>query len=372
MVTELQAKKKLIMLPGPTNVPDRIMQAMVRPVINHRGEAFETFYKGMLGKTKKFFQTEHEVVILTASGTGAVEAAVLSLIRPGDKAVVPVFGEFSERLADAVDTAGGSAVRVRSDLGTTPTLDAVEEAVHNAGNPKAVLVVHNETSTGANFQYLEKACEFAHEHGAFFVADAISSLGGYSIPVDKWGVDICMTGSQKCLAAPPGASLLSVSDDVLAYLKKSPPPTRYFNLSRYVEFGARGQTPFAPAIPIFFALDEALGMLLEEGLDNRVARHTRLSKMLYDGMAKMGVKPFPKEDVRSHTVLAAVYPPGVDDKQFRHDLSAEHDVVIAGGFGPLVGKVFRVGCMGEVSEEYVKRTLSGIEATLRKMGKLPI
>jgi aspartate aminotransferase-like enzyme len=360
----MERKQKLIMLPGPTNVSERVMKAMLGPIINHRGDAFRELNKGILDKARKLFQTQGEVVVLSSSGTGGVEAAVWNLIRPGDVAVVPVFGEFSTRLAEVVEMAGGKAVRVASDYGKVPTLDQLKEAMEQAGNLKALFLVHNETSTGVTAPYVEEAARICRDHGGFAVIDAISSLGGYAIPVDKWGVDLCITGSQKCIAAPPGLALLSVSQRVVEFLKKSPPKTRYFEITRYLEYGARGETPFTPALPLYYALDEAFSELLEEGLIKRVERHDKMSALLYDGLAGLGIGPVAEKSVRSKTVVASYYPSGVDDAKFRRTLASEKGVVIAGGFGPFAGKVFRVGCMGQINEELVGITLKAIGETV--------
>ncbi|HYC11970.1 MAG TPA: alanine--glyoxylate aminotransferase family protein [Nitrososphaerales archaeon] len=357
-------KQKLIMLPGPTNVSDRVMRAMLGPIINHRGDTFREFCKELLENTRHLFQTQGEVVVLSSSGTGGVEAAVWNLIRPGDVAIVPVFGEFSTRLAETVELAGGKAVRVTSEFGKVPTQDQLKEAMEKQGTFKAMFFVHNETSTGVAVPYVEEATRMARDHGAFAVIDAISSLGGYAIPVDKWGVDMCITGSQKCIAAPPGLALLSVGERVVEFLKGSPPKTRYFEIPRYLEYGARGETPFTPALPLYYALDEALKELLEEGLAKRVERHDRMSALLYDGLAKQGLKAVADRSVRSKTVVASYYPPGVDDSAFRKSLASDKGVVIAGGFGPFKGKVFRVGCMGQINEGFVDTTLRAISETM--------
>jgi aspartate aminotransferase-like enzyme len=340
------------------------MKAMQKPIINHRGDSFRELYKGILARTQKLFQTEGNVVVFSSSGTGGVEAAVLNLIRPGDTAAVAVFGEFSSRLAETVEMAGGRAVQVRSEFGKAPPLEQLREAMEKQGSFKALFLVHNETSTGVAVPYLKEATNMAHDHGAFAVIDAISSLGGYAIPVDDWGVDICITGSQKCVAAPPGLALLSVSKRAVDFLKMSPPKTRYFEIPRYLEYGARGETPFTPSLPLFYALDEALKELLEEGLAKRVERHDRMSASLYDGLVGLGLKPVAEKSVRSKTVVASYYPAGVEDAKFRKTLAQEKGIVVAGGFGPFAGKVFRVGCMGQINEEYVSRTLEAVGETL--------
>jgi aspartate aminotransferase-like enzyme len=257
-------------------------------------------------------------------------------------------------------------VRVKSDFGKVPSLAELEQAMAKEGKFKAMFLVHNETSTGVTAPYSREASKMAREHGAFAVIDAISSLGGYAIPVDEWGVDMCITGSQKCVAAPPGLSMISLSQSVIDFLKTSPPKTRYFDLPRYLEYGKKGETPFTPALPLYYALDEALKELLEEGLAKRVQRHDDMSKAIYDGVAKLGLKAVASPDVRSKTVIATYYPPGVDDAQFRKSIAHDKGIVIAGGFGPFAGKVFRIGCMGQINREYVDRTLGAVGDTLKK------
>jgi aspartate aminotransferase-like enzyme len=342
------------------------MEAMLQPVINHRGDTFRELYKGVLERTRHLFQTRGDVLVFSSSGTGGVEAAVFNLIRPGDVAVVPVFGEFSSRLAETVELAGGRAVQVKSEFGKIPSLNQLEDAMSKEGKFKAMFLVHNETSTGVAAPYVREATKLARDYGAFAVIDAISSLGGYSIPVDEWGIDLCITGSQKCIAAPPGLALLSVGERVKSFLKSSPPKTRYFDIPRYLEYGSRGETPFTPALPLYYALDEALKELLEEGFAKRVERHDEMSRAIYDGIAKLGLEAVASPDVRSKTVIATFYPPSVDDAQFRKSMAGEKNIVIAGGFGPFAGKVFRIGCMGQINRDYVDRTLAAVSDTLKK------
>jgi aspartate aminotransferase-like enzyme len=340
------------------------MRAMQGPIINHRGDAFRELSKGLLDKTKRLFQTEGDAVIFSSSGTGGVEAAILNLVRPGDVALVPVFGEFSGRLAETIEMVGGKAVRVASEIGNAPSLERLKESMDSLGSFNSLFLVHNETSTGVAAPYIQEAAKLASDRGAFVVIDAISSLGGYAIPVDRWGVDACVTGSQKCLAAPPGLALLSVSQRVVEFLRKSPPKTRYFDILRYLEYGERGETPFTPALPLYYALDEAMNELLEEGLGKRVERHDDMSDLLYKGLAGLGLKPVAEKSVRSKTVIASYYPQGVDDSRFRKTLALDKGVVIAGGFGSFAGKVFRVGCMGNINKTFVETTLKAIGETL--------
>lgn len=362
----------LVMLPGPTNVPTRVMNAMLSPIINHRSDDFRRLYRGLVEKTQSVFQTENDIVILTASGTGAVEASVVNLVRKGDNIVIPVNGEFGGRLADLIDIWGGKSLRVNSKFGENPSFEQVSEAFDKNKNIKALYAVYNETSTGTTLRYLKKLGELCSKHGSLFIVDAVSILGGDELPVDKWGIDICVTASQKALAAPPGISPMSISARAKKLMIDSPPPVQYFNLKRYFKyFYDSGETPFTPALPLFFAFREALDMVLEEGLDKRIERHTRCANAFYTGLNELGFTPFAQPEARSNVVIALNYLPGVEDKTFRKILSEHFRVLIAGGFGELKGKVFRIGSMGEVDSYHVIRTLSSISSTLKIMGIPP-
>jgi len=359
----------LVMLPGPTNVPHRVIQAMSAPVINHRAEDFWKLYKRIQEKTKKVFQTENDLVVLTASGTGGVEASVVNLIRKGDKVVIPVNGEFSSRLADLIDTVGGQTVRIKAPFGEIPSFEKIEEAFENNKDVKALYVVYNETSAGTRITWLDKASNLTSKHGVFFVVDAVSNLGGDELPVDKWNVDICVTASQKALASPAGLAPISVSARAKKFMIDNPPSTLYFNLPRYFKYYSdRTETPFTPALPLYFAFDEALDVIIEEGMLARIKRHQACAQAFYAALSHMGFTPFAKLDARSNTVIALHYRNGVEDKTFRTLVANNFKVLIAGGFGELKGKVFRIGSMGEVNHYHVMRTLSAIESALSIMG----
>jgi aspartate aminotransferase-like enzyme len=360
--------RKLIMLPGPTNVPERVLNAMIKPVINHRGPEFRKLYRSIIEKAKLVFETSGDIVIFSSSGTGGVEASVVNIVRKGDNVVIPTFGEFSGRLAEQITLAGGNAIRVDAPLGSIPTPDEIEEAVRRAGSVKAIYVVYNETSPGATYRQLKEVSDIASKYGAFMIVDAISIFGGDELPQDKWNIDIVVAGSQKCLSMPPGLALLGVSERVRRYIQKNPPPTAYFNIVRYIEYGERGETPYTPSIPLFYALEEALEMVLEEGLNNRIRRHRVTAEAFYEGLMSIGLKPFVKPNARSNVVISIEYPSGVDDKTFREELDQKFGVVVAGGFGELRGKIFRIGNMGEVSRYHVLTTLNAIGAVLNLKG----
>jgi len=227
------------MLPGPTNVPDRVMNAMLTPIINHRSDDFRRLYKTIVEKTQRVFQTQNDIVLLTTSGTGAVEASVINMIRKNDKAIIPVNGEFGTRLADLIDSWGGHAIRVTAPFGQNPQYSEIEDAFDRNKDIKAIYAVYNETSTGTTLRYMDKLSQLCSERGAFFIADAVSILGGDELPVDKWNVDICVTASQKALAAPPGVSPMSISARAKKHMQANPPPTQYLNLKRYFRYSKK-------------------------------------------------------------------------------------------------------------------------------------
>lgn len=358
------------MLPGPTNVPNRVMRAMLAPVINHRSEDFVELYTDVVSKTQRVFETQNDVVALSASGTGAVEASVVNMVRKGDKVIVPVNGEFSGRLAQLIEWQGAQTVRIETPPGQNATLEQVREAFDNNGDVKAFYVVHNETSTGTMVKYLDRIKDLTSRNDAFYIVDSVSLLGGSPLRVDKWGVDVCVTGAQKAIAAPPGISPISVGARAKKHMQANPPPTLYFNLARYFKYYEESRhTPFTPALPVMYAYREALSIMLEEGLENVFARHSACSEALYSGLSALGLTPFAREQDRSVSIVALNYLDGLEDKVFRGTLAEKFKVLVAGGFGDLKGKVFRVGCMGEVGPYHVMRTISSIAATLAMMGR---
>jgi aspartate aminotransferase-like enzyme len=361
------------MLPGPTNVPNRVINAMLTPMINHRSDDFRKLYKDIISKTQTVFETENDIVVLTTSGTGAVETSVVNLIKKDDAVIIPVNGEFSTRLADLIDNYGGKTVRINSPYGQNPPIEKIEEAFEKNSKIKALYVVYNETSTGTTLRNLSKLGDICKAHGAYFVVDAVSILGGDELPVDKWNVDICFTATQKALAAPPGIAPISISREAKKYMIENPPPSQYLNLKRYFKYYSDSfETPFTPAISLFYAYHEALNIIIEEGMENRIRRHKNCADAFYSGLETLGFTPFADASSRSNVVIAVNYLPGIDDKKFRGLISTKFKVLLAGGFGELKGKVFRVGCMGEVSSYHVMRTLSAISSAMSILGVPPI
>jgi aspartate aminotransferase-like enzyme len=345
------------------------MNAMLAPIINHRSEDFRILYKRIIEKTQKVFETTGDIILLTTSGTGAVEASVVNLIKKGDKAIIPVNGEFSTRLADLIDSWGGTAIRITAPLGENPPIEKIEEAFEANKDVKALYAVYNETSTGTTIRYMDKLGNLCGKYGSFYIADAVSILGGDELPVDKWNIDICITASQKALAAPPGVSPISINERTKKYMQSNVSPILYLNLNRYFKYYLEHtETPFTPALPLYYAFDEALNLVLEEGMSKRIERHRICADAFYSSLSTLGLTPFAKDDARSNVIIALNYRDGMDDKKFRTLLSEEFKVLIAGGFGNLKGKVFRIGSMGEVGRYHVMRTISSIYSAMKMLG----
>ncbi|MDI9644175.1 MAG: alanine--glyoxylate aminotransferase family protein [Candidatus Verstraetearchaeota archaeon] len=360
---------QLIMLPGPTNVPARVYAAMCKPMINHRGPEFHELHSRVLENAKKVFQTENDLFVLTSSGTGGVECAASNFLLPGEKILVPVGGTFGERLADAFRTYGADVIPIEVKMGSTPTANQIKEVLKRERDAKAVAVVYNETSTGTTVRDLRQIGEVTKEAGALFIVDAISVLGGDDLPVDKWGVDVCITASQKCLATPPGLALISVSRDAWKLAERAKPRTEYFSLTKCKKFrDEKMETPFTPAVSLFFALDEALQMILETGLERWIGRHKKAGSAYYEAFGRMGLNFFAEEGSRSNVVIAINMPTGIAAKSLRDRLRTRYGVVVAGGFGALKDSIFRIGNMGVVTPREVVTTVSAVGAALDELG----
>jgi len=359
--------RSLIMVPGPTNVPDRVMRTMMKPMIDHRGSEFKTLYRGLVENLKYLFQTEGDVFLLTASGTGGAECAISNVVSPGDKVVIPVFGLFSERVKENIVRRGGEVVELSLDWGAAPKAEQIRQVVEREGNVKALAVVYNETSTGVTVRDLEEIGRIARDNGVLFVVDAVSILGGDHLPVDEWNVHVCVTASQKCLACPPGLALISVSEKAWETIENTPKPF-YYDLVQMKRFSEKNETPFTPAIPLVFALDEALKMVKEEGLEKRFERHRICAEAFYSAIDALDLAPLPRIEDRSHTVMAFRKPPNVDNAAVRRIMKERYKVVIAGGAGKLRDEIFRIGCMGMISEAEVIQTVSALEGALIETG----
>jgi aspartate aminotransferase-like enzyme len=299
---------------------------------------------------------------------GGIECAIFNTVSEKDKVLVPVAGTFSKRMAEIARIAGANVVELPIQLGKAITPEKLKEAL-DIEKPKIVCIVANETSTGAKIQELQKIGKIIDGHEAILIVDAVSMLGGDELLVDKWKIDICVAASQKCLACPPGVAIISVNEKAWEKIKKTERKSFYFDLLRYKKyFEEKKEIPFTPALPLFFALEEGIKMIMEEGLKKRIERHKICAKAFYKAIEKIKLSFFPEKKFRSVTTIAVNNPKGITDEKIRKIMKEKYGVVIAGGMGETAGKIFRIGNMGIVSKKEVIYTIAALENTLKELG----
>ncbi|TMI31047.1 alanine--glyoxylate aminotransferase family protein [Candidatus Bathyarchaeota archaeon] len=366
---DVSETQKLLMLPGPTNVPPRVSRAMLKPLIGHRGPEFKQLHSDVLEKTKRVFETKGDVFILTSSGTGATECALQNTVDDGDKVVVTENGFFSERLTEAIRAYGGSPIVLRAPWGRTPKIDDFKKILKDNPDTKVLAVVYNETSTGATIRCLKELGELCARQDLLLMVDAISILGGDELPVDRWNVDVCVTASQKCLMCPPGLAFVSVSSKAWDKIqKKKTRRSYYFDLPMWKKYREEGFTPFTPSVPLFYALNEACDMILEEGLPRRFERHKVCAQAVYDSTEAMGLGIYAEKESRSYTVATIESPPGIDEGKVRELVRTKYGISLGGSLGEAKGKVFRVGVMGNVGSPEIMTTISAIGSATAELG----
>ncbi len=358
-------------IPGPTPCPEKVLHAMSKQMINHRGKEFGEMINRITDRLKELFQTKGDVFILTSSGTGAMEASVVNTLSPGDKVLSLSNGVFGDRYATIAEQFGAEVTRVKFEWGKAVEPDAAEKALKADPKIKAVLVTHNETSTGVTND-LGAIASIVRKYDKLLLVDAISSLGCIDLPVDKWGCDVVVTGSQKGWMVPPGLAFVSVSERAWQAHRVAKMPRFYWDFTRAKEFLQKNQTPWTPAVSIFYALDVALPLMLEEGLPNIFARHARLGRKTREGIKSLGLTLFADEKVASDTVTAVNSPPGVDGKKITEIMRDEHGIVLSGGQSTLAGKIFRIGHLGFVTESDIDDVIRELRHALPKVGyKIP-
>jgi len=359
-------------IPGPTPCPEKVLQAMSKQMINHRGKEFGEMMTRITARLKELFQTKGDVFILTSSGTGGMEAAVVNTLSPGDKVLSLSNGVFGDRFATIAERFGAQVTRLKFEWGKAVDPDAADKALKADPGIKVVLVTHNETSTGMTND-LGAISSVIKKYDKLILVDAISSLGCIDLPVDKWGCDVVVTGSQKGWMVPPGLAFISVSQKAWQAHAAARMPRFYWDFAQARDFLQKNQTPWTPAVSVFYALDVALVMMAEEGLPNIFARHARLGKKTRDGMKSLGLTLFASDEkYASDTVTAVNAPPGIDGKKITELMRDEHGIVLSGGQSTLAGKIFRVGHLGFVTDSDIDDVIKELHRALPKLGyKLP-
>jgi aspartate aminotransferase-like enzyme len=357
-------------IPGPTPLPERVVRAMNRPMIDHRGPEFAAILAEVTAGAKRVFKTKHDLLLLTSSGTGGLESAVANLVSPGDEVVVALCGNFGERFAALASAYGADVVRLEFEWGQPVDPDDLKLILQRHPKAQVVLLTHNETSTGLT-NPLRELARAGRDAERIVVVDGVSSISSIDIETDAWGIDVAVSGSQKGWMAPPGFALVSVSEQAWARQAKARSPRFYFDWKEARTWAEKGMTPFTPAVPVAFAMQEGLRMLEEEGLENVYARHARLARATQAGLLALGFQLFAQDGYRSNTVTSALPPAGLDVAALRKLIDTKYGVVIAGGQGKMTGKMIRVGHLGAVSDGDVVQVIWAIEQALEELDVAP-
>jgi aspartate aminotransferase-like enzyme len=350
-------------IPGPTPCPPQALEAMGRQMMDHRGKEFGEIVKSTTEKLKQVFMTRGDVFLLTASGTGGMEAAIVNTLSPGDKVLSISNGFFGDRYGEVARSYGADVIRLGFEWGQPVDLDALDRALKADSRIKAVLVVHNETSTGMT-NPLGEISASARKFEKLLLVDAISSLGCINLPCDEWNCDVVVTGSQKGWMVPPGLAMVAVSERAWQAHAQARMPRYYWDFGKARSFLEKWQTPWTPAVSVFYALNLTLDMMLKEGLDNVFARHCRVAEKVWEGVNSLGLSLFVDRKYASNTVTAIDASGRIDVPRLVRMLREEHDVIISGGQGKIAGKIFRIGHLGMVCEDDMEAVLQALQEVL--------
>lgn len=364
------AEKRQLRIPGPTPVPPQVLRAGAQPMLGHRSGDFVELCQRVAAKVKPVFQTENDVFILTSSGTGALEAAVANTVSPGDQVLVLVSGVFGERFAKIATAYGAQVERVEAKLGEAIEPEAVAQAL--AANPeiKVVFATHCETSTGV-LNDLESIAKAVHSSPGdpLLAVDTVSSMGGAEFKTDAWGIDLVVSGSQKAFMLPPGLAFITVADRAWEIIEANTSPRFYFDLRAYRKSHPKGQTPYTPAVSLFFQLEEVLEMMEAEGLPQIYKRHLLMRDMTRAGIRALKLPLFvEKEEHASPTVTSVLAPSEFAAEDLRKILREKYGMTVAGGQGEMKGKIFRIGHMGYAEPKEMLEVLAILELALAELG----
>ena len=355
--------------PGPTPIPDEIVEAMTNPMINHRGPEFDELIHKCTEQLKQVFMTGNDLFILTASGTGALEASLVNTLSPGDRVLAATAGSFGDRFIDMAVAYGADLQRLDFEWGEPVDPDAIRQALRDDPEIKAVMITHNETSTGVTHPLEEIAAVVKREFDKLLLVDAVSSLGCLPLPVDAWRCDLVGTAAQKGFMIPPGLAFVSVSETAWQSQKTATMPRFYFDLEEARRTLAMGQTPFTPNVAAMYGLSTALDRLLEEGMENVFGRHAAIGQLTRQRIRELGLELLVEDErYASDSVTAVKIPEGVDGRALVGRLRTEKNVVLAGGQGKLSGQIFRIGHLGAVSEADIDEVIAAIRELLPQVG----
>lgn len=368
---EFQPPQTLLLGPGPSTVHPRVLQAMTLPVLGHLDPRFFKVMDEVCEMLRLVYHTENFMTVpLSSTGTGAMEAACANILEPGDTMVVCRNGYFGDRLVDIAERCGAETHVLDTTWGMSVKLDDLAEELDRHQKVKAVGIVHAETSTGV-LTPLPEIIDLIHQHGALAIVDAVTSLGGHEVRMDEWDLDVCYSGTQKCLGAPPGLAPISFGPRAMEVIttRSSKVQSFYFNLKDLESYWNQTRAyHHTTPISMTYALREALRMMMEEGIDNRIRRHARVAAALRAGLGAMGIQLMAEEGYRLNPLTTALIPEGIDDATVRRRLIEEYNIEIGGGLGQVRGRAWRIGLMGESARERnVFAVLSALETVLSSM-----
>lgn len=354
-------------IPGPTPVPEEVLESMRAQMINHRGPDFKALVERVTDRLMKLFQTENDLFVLTCSGTGAMEASIVNTLSPGDRVLALVIGAFGQRYSEIATAFGAEVSTITAPYGEAINPEDVREALEADDSIKAVLVTHNETSTGVTND-LASISRIVDEEDRILLVDAISSIGSIDLPVDAWACDVVVTASQKGWMSPPGLAMASVSPRAWAAYREAKMPRYNWDFAKAKSYLENGQTPWTPALSTFYALDTGLEIMAKEGLPNIIERHAAVTRRAREGVRALGLSLLARDEVASNTVTAVNRPEGIDVAELLKVIREDYNVVLAGGPGALAGKIFRIGHLGHVTEEDIDDVLTALGQALEKLG----
>jgi len=362
--------KTFLMIPGPTPVPESVLLDMAKHPIGHRSSEFSAILKEVYSDLKEVFQTKNDVFVLTASGTGAMEAALSNLLNPGDKVLSLVIGNFGERWAKIAESRGADVERMTVEFGQAINPEELKKRLESDTNKeiKVVTLTHNETATGVTND-VKTLAALIKAHGAISVVDGVTSIAALPCPMDEWGIDVLISGSQKGFMIPPGLSFIAVSDRAFEVFEQCKNPSFYFNWAAYRKSVRDASTPYTPAVNLFVALHTALKMMKEEGLDKIHARHKKLATALRAAIKAIGLETFVKdENIASYAITAILPPEGISVPDIRATLKKDYNIDVANGQNALKDKIFRMGTLGFVCDRDLLAAVASLEAALCKLG----
>jgi aspartate aminotransferase-like enzyme len=362
--------KQRLFTPGPTPIPEEVLSALSRPIIHHRQADFKEIFRRTSAELKYLFQTKEDVITLTASGTGAMEAAVVNLLSSGDSAIYVDGGKFGERWGHILRQYSVTPIPIKVEWGSVLEAETILETLLQHPEAKAVFLTHSETSTGTAID-LKRISETVNNSSnkALVVVDGISSVGALEVHMDVWGIDVLLTGSQKGLMLPPGLSFIAFSQRAREAARTSGLPKFYFDLARAWKTVKEMQTPWTPAISLIVGLDVALQTIRQEGLQNVWIRHERLARAVREGCSALGLETFSKSP--SNSITAVRMPEGIDGEALRTQLRKKHGLLVAGGQDHLKGKVIRIAHLGYFDDLDIIAVVAALGRTLEEYGSEP-